>query len=75
MRILIKIIATALLSYAILMLLVDGLFGLLSSSPQTNIRILTEESLIPYSISIVSMIYCIIRIWLHSANSHKQRQT
>ena len=57
------------------MLLVDGLFGLLSSSPQTNIRILTEESLIPYSISIVSMLYCIIRIWLHSANSHKQRKT
>lgn len=57
------------------MLLVDGLFALLSSSPQTNIRILTEESLIPYSISIVSMVYCIIRIWLHSANSHKHRQT
>lgn len=71
MKILIKILATALLSYAILMLLLDGLFAFLSLSPQTNIWVLIEESLIPYSISIVSMLYCIIYIWLHSVNSRK----
>jgi hypothetical protein len=71
MKILIKILATALLSYAILMLLLDGLFAFLSLSPQTNIWVLIEESLIPYSISIVSMLYCIICIWLHSVNSRK----
>ena len=71
MKILIKILATALLLYAILMLLLDGLFAFLSLSPQTNIWVLIEESFIPYSISIVSMLYCIIRIWLHSVNSRK----
>ncbi len=71
MKILIKILATALLSYAILMLLLDGLFAFLFLSPQTNIWVLIEESLIPYSISIVSMLYCIICIWLHSVNSRK----
>ena len=71
MKILIKILATALLSYAILMLLLDGLFAFLSLSPQINIWVLIEESLIPYSISIVSMLYCIICIWLHSVNSRK----
>lgn len=71
MKILIKILATALLSYAILMLLLDGLFAFLSLSSQTNIWVLIEESLIPYSISIVSMLYCIIYIWLHSVNSRK----
>lgn len=71
MKILIKLLATALLSYAILMLLLDGLFAFLSLSPQTNIWVLIEESLIPYSISIVSMLYCIICIWLHSVNSRK----
>ena len=71
MKKLIKILATALLSYAILMLLLDGLFAFLSLSPQTNIWVLIEESLIPYSISIVSMLYCIICIWLHSVNSRK----
>lgn len=71
MKILIKILTTALLSYAILMLLLDGLFAFLSLSPQTNIWVLIEESLIPYSISIVSMLYCIIYIWLHSVNSRK----
>lgn len=48
MKILIKILATALLSYAILMLLLDGLFAFLSLSPQTNIWVLIEESLIPF---------------------------
>lgn len=71
MKILIKILATALLLYAILMLLLDGLFAFLSLSPQTNIWVLIEESLIPYSISIVFMLYCIICIWLHSVNSRK----
>lgn len=66
MKILIKIVATVLLLYAIPMLLIEGLYSLLSVSPQTNMGALVEEILIPYLISIVSMVYCIFRIWSHS---------
>lgn len=62
MRMLTKIEVTIFLLYAILMLFIDGLFSLLTLSPQVNIRCFIEERLIPYSVSIVSMLYCIIRI-------------
>lgn len=57
-----KIGVTIFLLYAILMLFIDGLFSLLTLSSQVNIRCFIEERLIPYSVSIVSMLYCIIRI-------------
>ena len=65
MKMLIKIVVTVLL-YAIPMLFIEGLYSLLSVSPQTNMRALIEEILIPYLISIISMVYCIFRIWSHS---------
>lgn len=66
MKMLIKIVASVLLLYAIPMLFIEGLYSLLSVSPQTNMRALIEEILIPYLISIISMVYCIFRIWSHS---------
>ena len=67
MKISIKIVVNILLLYAILKLLINSLLKLLSLGPQTNIMDLIEIILIPYYISIVSMTYCIIRLWSHSA--------
>ena len=61
-----KIIKTAVticLSYAILMLLVDAVYSLLTLNQQINISSLVEDKFIPYLISIASMIYCITRCW------------
>ena len=66
-----KVAATICLSYAILMLLIDGMFSLLSLSQHTNISALIEDKLIPYIISIASMTYCIIHICQHwASNGH-----
>lgn len=65
-RTLIKIVVIVLLSYAILILSISGLYSSLSLSPHSDTKVLIEKILIPYSISIVSMAYSIIRIWLNS---------
>lgn len=70
-----KVAATICLSYAILMLLIDGLFSLFSLSQHANISALIEDKLIPYIISIVSMTYCIIHICQHwVSNGHPSSQ-
>lgn len=66
-RTLIKIVVIVLLSYAILILLIIGLYSSLSLSPQSDTNVLIEKILIPYFVSIISMAYCIIRIWLNSS--------
>lgn len=58
-----NILLTLLLGYALLMLVIDGSFSILSLSPQSNISILIEERVVPYTIGIVCIINCIIRIW------------
>lgn len=58
-----NIILTLLLGYALLMFVIDGFFSILSLSPQSNISILIEERVVPYTIGIVCIINCIIRIW------------
>lgn len=63
MKLVFKFTVSVLLFYAIAMLFLDCIHSLLSLSRQTNIEILIEERVIPYSISIFSMIYCIIRMW------------
>jgi hypothetical protein len=62
MKKIIKIIAILFILYAILLLLIDGYFSLLSLSQQTSISILINERLVPYVISIICMVYCIFRI-------------
>ena len=69
MKKMMKVAATICLSYAILMLLIDGMFSLLSLSQHTNISALIEDKLIPYIISIASMTYCIIHIQAHGDGS------
>ena len=58
-----NIILTLLLGYALLMFVIDGFFSILSLSSQSNISILIEERVVPYTIGIVCIINCIIRIW------------
>lgn len=58
----IKSVAVLCLLYAILMLFIDGLYSLLSINQNANICSLMENKLIPYIISITSMVYCVIRI-------------
>lgn len=58
----IKIVILLSLLYAILMLLIDGIFSLLSLDQKTNTSALIEDKLIPYGVSISSMSYCIIQI-------------
>ena len=62
MKKIIKIIAILFILYAILLLVVDGCFSLLSLSQETSISILIKERLVPYVISIVCMAHCIFRI-------------
>lgn len=71
MKKIIKITATFCLFYAILMLLIDGTYSLLSLNQRTNIGSLIEDKLVPYIISLASMIYCIFHIWQHSVGSLK----
>ncbi len=63
MKMTIKIVILLSLLYAILMLLIDGIFSLLSLDQKTNTSALIEDKLIPYSVSISSMLYCIIQIF------------
>ena len=69
MKTIIKIVATLCLVYAILMLLIDTTYSLLSLSQQTNISSLIVDKFIPYVVSIVSMIYCITHICQHGASN------
>ena len=62
MKKMIKFVAVFCLLYATLMLFIDGMYSLLSLNQHTNISSLVEDKLIPYIISITSMIYCLIRI-------------
>ena len=71
MKKIIKIVAVICLSYAILMQIIDAVYSLLSLKQQSNICALIEDKLIPYIISIASMIFCIIHIFRHwILNSH-----
>ena len=71
MKTIIKISVILCISYAILMLLLDAAYSLLSLSQQSNISALIDDKLIPYIISIASMIYCITHIIRHwTLNSH-----
>lgn len=47
------------------MLLIDAAYSLLSLNQQANIKALIEDKLIPYIISIISMMFCIIHIFRH----------
>jgi len=58
----IQIVAILCLLYAILMLFIDGMYSLLSLYKNANICSLIEDKLIPYIISITSMVYCAICI-------------
>ena len=71
MKKIIKISVILCIFYAILMLLIDAAYSLLSLNQQSNLSALIEDKLIPYIISIASMIYCITHICKHwASNSH-----
>ena len=65
MKTIIKISVILCIFYAVFMLLIDAAYSLLSLNPQANISALIEDKLIPYIISIISMMFCIIHIFRH----------
>ena len=65
MKTAIKISVILCIFYAILMLLIDATYSLLSLNQQANINALIGNKLIPYIISIISMMFCIIHIFRH----------
>lgn len=63
MKIFFKIILSALLSYAMFMLIVDGGYSFLSLSTHLSAKTLFIEKGIPYLVGFFSSLYTLFMIW------------